>query len=196
MAERVGVRSRPGLVDVLVGRASLFDALVTGEEHDGRLRILPAGSVPPNPSELVASAQMQALLAQLSAVCDLLIIDSPPVLAVSDAIPMLNETSGVIVVSRLHAVRREPLRRLRQILSTAHVPILGVVATGANQDGIYGYGYYASDHGDEPSSEGTNGTVPLDAANVGQDAEVASSANGEAHADEHRDIEHDVSTYR
>ena len=154
IARRMGLSPSFGLSDVLIGKASLFDALIevevaapVGDEIGvGRLRILTCGLVPPNPSALLGSERMRTLLAHLSGSSDLVIIDSAPVLAVSDAVPLIGEASGVIVVGRLNVARRDALRRLHRIVRTAHGTILGVVATGATQEGIYGYGYGYGDY--------------------------------------------------
>ncbi len=143
LASRLGVTAEYGLSDVLVGERSVFSALIEVPGSMGLLRVLPAGPVPPNPSELIGSQQMRELLETLAGLADLVVIDTSPLLIVSDAIPLLEQTSGTVVVGRLNQSTRDGLRRLRQILVTARSTVLGVVATNAKPGSTSrdGYGY-------------------------------------------------------
>jgi Mrp family chromosome partitioning ATPase len=87
---------------------------------------------------------MEALLGELEHRADLVVVDSAAALAVSDALPLLRWTTGVVIVARLNRTTRAGIRRLQKIITSASGTILGVVATGAptrfGYDG-YGYGY-------------------------------------------------------
>ncbi len=110
-------------------------------ELDGRLRLLPAGALPPNPSELLASRRMRDVLSEASEMADLVIIDTNPLLSVSDSLALLDVVSGVVVVARLNATTKDAVRRFQKTISNTSAIELGVVATGA-AGGLYGrYGY-------------------------------------------------------
>ena len=136
--ERLGLEAARGLSDVLSANASLDDSIQTFQAGDGRLSVLPAGKVPPNPSELLASERMQSLL---ETPMDLIVLDTAPLLAVSDAIPLLKQVSGVIVAARIDATSRDGVKRVAQTVRTAEGTVLGVVATGVENPESYGYGY-------------------------------------------------------
>jgi non-specific protein-tyrosine kinase len=155
---RLDVRSPEGLGSVLSGESDLWSSLVeirVATEGDsqitaqGSLRILPAGVPAPNPSELLSSEAMERVLHELESEADLVIVDSAAALAVSDVLPLLRWTSGVVVIARLNRSTRAGIRRLQKIITAANGTLLGVVATGApNRSGYdgygYGYGYKAS----------------------------------------------------
>jgi capsular exopolysaccharide synthesis family protein len=144
--------SGPGLSDVLIGTLPLSEATLTIElqapSADGAkrrtLELLAAGAVlPPNPGELIESRAMAALLEHSKLAYDLVVIDTPPLTAVSDAFPLLTKVDGVIVVGRLGRNRRDVAQRLHETLTGAGAPLLGVVANGfkAGRFDSYGYGY-------------------------------------------------------
>jgi Mrp family chromosome partitioning ATPase len=85
---------------------------------------------------------MERLLHELESEADLVIVDSAAALAVSDALPLLRWTSGVVLIARLNRSTRAGIRRLQKIITSANGTLLGVVATGApNRSGYDGYGY-------------------------------------------------------
>src|SRR3954454_2529254 len=148
---RLHVATPEGLGTVLAGDIDgwwvMFDVPVSAEGDSqittqGSLRVLPAGPAAPNPSELLSSERMERLLAELEGATELVIIDSAAALAVSDALPLLRWTTGVVIVARLNRTTRAGIRRLQKIVTAASGTILGVVATGAPARGGYdGYGY-------------------------------------------------------
>jgi Mrp family chromosome partitioning ATPase len=82
------------------------------------------------------------LLEELSARADLVIIDTPPMLVVSDAIPLLKQASGVVVIGRVNQTTRDTMRRAVQVIATAGGSVVGAIATGSKRSGLYGYGAY------------------------------------------------------
>jgi Mrp family chromosome partitioning ATPase len=99
---------------------------------------------------------MEGLLVQAKASYDLVVIDTPPLTAVSDAFPLLGKVDGVIIVGRVGRNRRDVAERLHETLTGAGAPLLGVVANGfkAGRLGSYGYGYgydYAPAGAKQPS---------------------------------------------
>jgi capsular exopolysaccharide synthesis family protein len=151
IAPRLHVQASEGLGTVLTGESELWSSLVelaVSAEGDsqitaqGSLRILPAGPAAPNPSELLSSEAMERTLRELESGADLVIVDSAAALAVSDALPLLRWTSGVVLVARLNRSTRAGIRRIHKIITAANGTLLGVVATGAPTRGGYdGYGY-------------------------------------------------------
>ena len=110
---------------------------------DVSLDVIPAGAIPPNPTELVESERMKQVLAQAEATYDLVVIDTPPVLVVSDAIPLISIASGVLAVSGLGVSTRSSAADLAEQLDRIGAPTLGLVANFAEASGraYEGYGY-------------------------------------------------------
>lgn len=144
-AQRLGIRASDGLGSVLVDTLTLGDALKEVPSQGlsgGRLRVLPAGPPPPNPSELIGSQRMRTLIAELEGIADLVVLDSAPLLVVSDSLPLLEAVSGVVLVARIDRTHRAAMSRLGHIIASAGGKSLGVVATDAASGGLYGgYGY-------------------------------------------------------
>ncbi|MGI8730447.1 MAG: polysaccharide biosynthesis tyrosine autokinase [Solirubrobacteraceae bacterium] len=135
-----------GLGDVLVGEAALNDVLVSfpiaQEFGVGALLVLPAGAPPPNPSELMSSRVMVRLMQSLERQADIVIIDTPAALAVSDALPLLQAGSGAVLVARMDRSTREAVSRLQRVVTKADGEFLGTVATGVTSGNRYtGYEY-------------------------------------------------------
>ena len=154
VTERLGLVPSDGLGAVLVGETSLASALLqypVEATKGGHLEILPAGRhAPPNPSELLSSQEMRNLLKELELRADLVIIDTPAALAVSDTMPLLTLASGVVLIARSNRSTRDSIKRLQRVITTAGGTIVGVVAT-ASGSGLgydsYGYGYTANGAG-------------------------------------------------
>jgi capsular exopolysaccharide synthesis family protein len=151
LAARLGLRGREGLSQVLAGSLDLDRAVkqipldgtgAAGLDPQKTLDVLVAGPVPPNPSDLVESERMRQLITHAESVYDLVVIDTPPTSVVSDAIPLVSEVSGVIVVTRVGRTKRESAHHLRNQLENLRANTLGVVvnSVGRRQAG-YGYGY-------------------------------------------------------
>jgi len=135
-----------GLGGVLVGETSLVQAFEEPEVDTlaGRLRVLPAGHPPPNPSELLASQRMRRLLEKLTEACDLVIVDSTPLLTVSDSLPLVEVVSGTVLIARVNETSKDAVKRLQSVIANAGGTLLGSVATGTAASasyGGYGYGY-------------------------------------------------------
>jgi capsular exopolysaccharide synthesis family protein len=143
VATRLGKEVEFGLDSVLVGERTLEETLVNVDAGAGRLRILPGAAPPPNPAVLLGSQRMRTLLAELSERVDMVVIDTPGLLAVSDAIPLFSQVAGNIIVSRLNKTPKDAVQRAKQVIGSAGGTLLGSVVTGAHTGGIYGYyGYY------------------------------------------------------
>lgn len=161
VAVRLGKEVSVGLEAVLTGERTPEEALSYVDTGAGRLRILPGVVPPPNPAVLLGSPRMRALLAEMVEQVDMVVIDTPGLLAVSDAIPLFNQVAGSVIVSRLDRTPADAVRRARQVIASAGGTVLGSVATGAHAGGLYGYyGYYGSYGGES----GGNGAEPKNGA--------------------------------
>ncbi|WP_458040788.1 MULTISPECIES: polysaccharide biosynthesis tyrosine autokinase [Bacteria] len=141
VAEYLQIEGGVGLADVLIGRARLADVMLP---WGGRsLYVLPAGKIPPNPSELLGSAQIRQLLSALAHDADIVILDTPPLLPVTDGVPLTKRTSGAIVVVAAGATTRHQLESAIEALDTVDARVAGVVLTMVPTKGpdAYGYGY-------------------------------------------------------
>jgi polysaccharide biosynthesis transport protein len=153
LADRLGVHFGPGLSDVLIGAENLREAtqsvdlgpsLPHRSDERRTLDVLVAGVVlPPNPAALIESQAMSRLLDEAQGTYDLVVIDTPPLTAVSDAFPLLGRVDGVVIVGWVGRNRRDVAERLHETLAGAGAPLLGVVANGFKPGrlGAYSYGY-------------------------------------------------------
>jgi capsular exopolysaccharide synthesis family protein len=141
MHEIFRVSNRVGLVSVLAENLNPTDAIVETSIPD--LWVLPAGPLSPNPSGLLASEAMTAFLEHVSTHFDYVVIDSPPVSAVADAIVMGNQVDGVVLGVEGGRTPREIVARVRDKLVRSNVRILGVLINNlAEQSFDYGYYYH------------------------------------------------------
>jgi len=168
----------------------------SGDRGQGRtLDVLVAGAaLPPNPSELIESHAMEALLEEANSMYDLVVVDTTPLAAVSDAFPLLRKVDGIIIVGRVGRNRRDVAERLHETLAGVGAPLLGVIANGlkSSRSGSYGYGYgydYSSPRTEPPSPEVSaeapaNGTpagaFPWDRPAVARPTGDTTSSHGEA----------------
>ncbi|RFA08356.1 chromosome partitioning protein [Subtercola boreus] len=147
LAEYMGLEGAVGLTDVLIGAVPLADVLQRWGNRE--LYVLPAGRVPPNPSELLGSDAMQNLLTALNEQVDYVIIDAPPLLPVTDGAIISSMTAGAIVVAASGKVKRTELARALNSLSSINSNIVGVVMTmlpnkGPDSYNSEKYGYYGA----------------------------------------------------
>lgn len=143
-----------GLTNVLAGELSLEAALQETEVKG--LRVLGCGPMPPNPAEILSSRAMQALLEELQSYSDLIIVDTPPVLPVTDTQILAGRADGVVLVVEAGETRRGALRQSCQILHQTKVRVMGIVLNKIDQNskGYYYYrysyrgGYYGDYYGE------------------------------------------------
>jgi capsular exopolysaccharide synthesis family protein len=123
--QRLGIHNNLGLSSVLSGEAKLHEAIQEWPDHP-RLHILPSGPVPPLPSELLGSKQMEDLLQQLRPQYDFIFIDTPPVLAVTDASVLGRLADATILVVRFGEVKSRVVSRSVEVLERSGAHLLGV----------------------------------------------------------------------
>ncbi|KRF21596.1 CpsD/CapB family tyrosine-protein kinase [Paenibacillus sp. Soil787] len=138
------VSNRHGLTDLITNQCSLEMAIK--ETDIPNLYILTAGSIPPNPSEILASQKMSGQLDELKELFDFILIDTPPVLAVSDAQIIATKCDGVILVVDAGKVKRELVQKAKSSLEFVKAHILGVVLNKISQKEIANsYSYYGGE---------------------------------------------------
>ncbi|MFC9558818.1 polysaccharide biosynthesis tyrosine autokinase [Agromyces sp. NPDC056965] len=142
LADYLGVEGGVGLTDVLIGRAQLVDVLQRWGR--GQLYVLPAGRIPPNPSELLGSAAMARLLETLTNQFDYVLIDAPPLLLVTDAAVVSKLAGGAIIVAASGSTKKQELAGAVRALDAIGSRLLGIVVTMLPTKGpdSYGYGTY------------------------------------------------------
>jgi capsular exopolysaccharide synthesis family protein len=187
LAKRVKIDAGPGLAEILSKNATLDSALqsvvIPTRSSDRTLgfSVLTAGAIPPNPTELLESRAMIDLLTALTERFNLVVMDSAPTTAVSDAIPLLQLVSGVVIVNRVDAVTRDVARHLRDQLAKLNAPVLGLVAnalpSGRDQYG-YGYGAYAYTNAYVNGNGDGNGEGNGDSNGHGQKSESGTNLAG------------------
>ena len=126
---------------VALQRPDATDVMTDGDR--GRLDVLVSGPLPPDPGEFVATQRLADILTALRNRYDIVVLDSPPLLRVGDAMTLSARADGLIVLTRLTTVRRPMLRELGRIVESAPTTKIGYVVTGARGEGAYsgGYGY-------------------------------------------------------
>lgn len=152
VAKKLEIPNAPGLTDELMGKGS---GQYEGFRSDllDTLYVMPSGDIPPNPSELLGSPRMEAVLNGLKEHFDYIIIDLPPVGVVSDALSIANLITGMIVVVRQEYTEKKELERSTRQLKLSNVNILGFVMNEMKSSGgSYGkykkykyYRYYQND---------------------------------------------------
>ena len=144
----LGLGEEPGLSDVLIGNATFDQAMSSW--MDGRLMLLPSGTIPPNPSELLGSRSMSGLVLQLCEHADLVVIDAPPLLPFADAAVLAAMAGSTLFVLRANSTRREHVRHARRLLEGVDAHVCGAVLTMAPRKGPEGqhYGYYRYGYGE------------------------------------------------
>lgn len=144
LASSFDIEGTVGLSNVLAGQVEPEDAIQAwGDEG---LSILPSGSIPPNPSELLGSERMKDLIAYLGEKYDHIIIDSPPVVPVTDAAVASAHVDAVLVVVRFGKTPRSVVTHALSALRAVRAPVVGVVLnmtrTVKGSDSYYGHNHY------------------------------------------------------
>jgi succinoglycan biosynthesis transport protein ExoP len=133
-----------GLSAVLAGQAQAWDALQDPKVEN--LRIMASGPIPSGPAELLQSEQMGELLADLRKVADFIVLDTPPVLLVADALALAPLVDGILIVADAEATSRGAISHTREQLEQVDAPVIGAVFNNfdpakARAYSYYGYGY-------------------------------------------------------
>jgi len=135
-----GVALSPGLSNLLIGGDD-YDSLIKPTEITN-LFVLPCGPTPPNPAELLLTKRFEIVLGELARRFDRIILDSPPIQAVTDAVVLSKRVDGVVLVVRASKTMRDELRRSARMIRDIGGSIVGVIVNELDaRDSYYGYGY-------------------------------------------------------
>jgi polysaccharide biosynthesis transport protein len=137
----LGMGPRSGLSNVLTGSTTLEQA-ITRSTILPNLQILPAGTPPPNPAELLASTNMRDVLNQLREQFDHIVVDTPPSLSVTDAVVLSPRADAVVLVIRSGQTTKQSLRRARNILGQVNAKVIGVLLNAVDLSSPDYYYYY------------------------------------------------------
>jgi polysaccharide biosynthesis transport protein len=155
----LGMGPRSGLSNVLTGSATLQQTITTSPILPN-LFIMPAGTPPPNPAELLASSNMRDLIVELRELYDHIVIDTPPTLSVTDAVVLSPRADATILVIRSGQTTKPALRRARDILMQVNAHVAGVLLNAvdlASPDYYYYYEYqgkYGQYYHEDPPGAG------------------------------------------
>lgn len=144
IAKLFGIDAEIGMAAVCAGKAELEDATYTS--HVANLSIMPGGKRPSNPAELLSSNRFGELIDMLREKYDMIIIDTPPLLAVSDPGAVAAIVDGVVLTMRLRRNVRPLATRAGRILESVDARVLGVVINGVSSEAGYGYSYGYNDY--------------------------------------------------
>lgn len=133
----------------MIAMGAPFDEVVQKDVFPN-LDVLTSGPIPPNPSELLGSSKMNTILKEIGEPYDYVLLDLPPILAVTDAAIVGNIADGVVLVVRSGLTAPEEAKESKKRLEAGHANILGVVLNGVpTEKKGYGYGYYYYDYYDD-----------------------------------------------
>jgi capsular exopolysaccharide synthesis family protein len=140
-----------GLTNILVEDKKIKEVMRKMSDVDPNLYFIPSGPIPPNPSELLGSNRMKELLKELQEQADFVIFDSPPVIAVTDALVLATQVDGVVLVLDFGEVTRDAAKQTKELLEKVKANILGVVLNKIDmeKEGQYYPYYYYYYYGDE-----------------------------------------------
>jgi polysaccharide biosynthesis transport protein len=167
-----GLPTKPGLTEALIGSEALDMAI----SHLGTVHVVVAGTMAPNPSEMLASGRFATLIQTLASRYDYVIVDSAPVLPVADALALSRVVDGVLLVCQAGRTTRRTLAEAKARLSQVGAPLVGLVLNRATERSSKGYGYgYGYQYGEPPVSSATP-ALPLES--IVEPAESGSSRVG------------------
>ena len=146
--EFFGLSNATGFTSVLLGAAPLANALQRVAQQE-RVWLLASGPVPPNPSELLASRRTRDVLDALRAQADIVLVDSPPVLPVTDSLVLSRRVDATLFVCNSGITTLKDAARAVELLTQVQAPLVGSVLNGVTGEAAYGYayGYYEPDLG-------------------------------------------------
>jgi capsular exopolysaccharide synthesis family protein len=154
---RLGVPREPGLCEVLVGptpwRESVRNVTDLMIGHLGvdrvlntpgldNLSVLTSGSIPSNPAEFLNLEKVPNIIQEMGEEFDIVLLDTPPILPVADAVLLSSKVDGVVLVYQVGRIGRDTLRRAKSLLDHAQAKVMGVVLTNVRAETYPDYGYY------------------------------------------------------
>jgi polysaccharide biosynthesis transport protein len=176
----LGMGPRSGLSNVLTGSATLQQA-ITQSSALPNLSVLPAGTPPPNPAELLASSNMRDVLQELRGQYDHIVVDTPPTLSVTDAVVLSPRADAIVLVIRSGQTTKQALRRSRDVLMQVNAKVSGVLLNAVDLSSPDYYYYY--------EYQGKYSRYYRDDETCGDEAQ-----ENKAHEDDDRDAEEHAAT--
>ena len=152
--KKFGISNEHGITEVILGRKTIAE---TVQVYKPTLDVLTSGKVPPNPSEMLGSENMKRVLELLRSEYDYIILDAPPILAVTDAQILSTRADGVIFVVKAGAAKKEQILQAKSQLDKVKAPIVGTVlnAVDSRDSKNNYYYYYGEDHGSKKKKKKT-----------------------------------------
>lgn len=138
--ELFGLRNDQGVATVTAGQASAAAVLQPVGDVPG-LQVITSGPLPVSPAQVLASRRMEEMIRELAGQADLVLFDSPPAIAVSDASVLATKVDGVLLVLSAGQTKRDHARRAKEALEKVHARLVGAVLTNAPPDATL-QGYY------------------------------------------------------
>ncbi len=150
MHEYFNLSNKKGLTSVVLGEANLIESLQKVITSRGDLKLLASGPKPPNPSEILAGSKVSEIINDLKSMTDIILIDTPPVLPVTDAAVLSRIVDSTLVVGMANKITKKQFTRTLEILRQVNAPLIGILLNGVMPEAgyggsysyTYGYGYY------------------------------------------------------
>lgn len=150
-----GLPNRAGFTTLIMDETLTLEDVLQKTDVEG-LSVITSGPLPPNPLDMLASQRADSLLKQVKQMCDTLVLDSPPVLSVTDALLLAVHADSALLVAAARSTRRDQIVKACQTLRRSGVDIIGTVINKVRQSDLgyyyshYYYGYYYGTPGDVP----------------------------------------------
>lgn len=161
-----GIDEKAGLTTAILGEQPV-EELVQAVPGDDNLWLLGSGQMPPNPAELLNGRRIQEVFAALRELFDLVLIDSPPVLPVTDSVVLAKDADATLLIVAAGQTSRGDLQRAAEKLAQVNARVVGLVLNETTRQGGYGYGYgygyggtYATEKSPLPVPAQLNGSAP------------------------------------
>ena len=146
------LKKEPGITNFLAGTQEDFSSLIKSTSIEN-LFVVTSGVIPPNPSELLGSSKMENLINELENEWDIILFDSPPLVAVTDATMVSKAIDKIIIVVKMGQTEKKAFEHTIKSLENVHAPVAGVVLNAVTKSNSYGsyyyyyqyYNYYGSD---------------------------------------------------
>ncbi len=132
-----GLPNERGLTTLILDRATLEQPPLAATEVEN-LWLLPSGPLPPNPADILGSARMDAALGALKARADIVLLNAPPVVAVTDAVVLATKVDGVLLVVSAGRTRRDHALRAKELLERVQARVVGAVLKDAARGVVLG----------------------------------------------------------
>lgn len=152
-----GVDNAAGLTTMLTHPDQTWQTVAKKVALPG-LYLIPSGPIPPNPTDLLSSDRFSHMLDRIKEEVDMIIIDSPPVLATSDALVIAKHTDGLMLVCQSHKTRTDALRHAAHAVQQGGVRLVGIVLN--RQKGQHGASYYGEYYGERPETSASSTIAP------------------------------------